>query len=109
MLSCPATSCNASGDWVVPRFRVARGCQDVSSFAMGKRSTRIAKRDDFENAFRAVEEAIGTSLAKNPAAAALDRLGGLKGEKAQTPEVTSEEKAAIAPKAANARWKDNPT
>jgi hypothetical protein len=41
---------------------------------MVKRSSRIAKRDDFQNALATVEKAIGASLAKkepNPAAVAL--------------------------------------
>ena len=46
-----------------------------------KRSSRRAKRDDFQNALRPVEEAIGASLTKNPAAVALGRQGGLKGAK----------------------------
>jgi len=43
--------------------------------------------------------------AKNPAAVALGRLGGLKGGKARAKILTSKERTAIAQKAAKARWK----
>ncbi len=42
--------------------------------------------------------------AKNPAAVALGRLGGLKGGKARAKKLTSKQKSAIATKAAVARW-----
>jgi hypothetical protein len=42
---------------------------------------------------------------KNPAAVALGRLGGLKGGKARAESLTRKRRAAIAKKAANARWK----
>jgi hypothetical protein len=74
---------------------------------MVKRSSRIAKRDDFQNQLRAVEEAIGASLGKNPAAVALGRAGGLKGGKARAEALTPEQRKAIAQKggeAKAARW-----
>jgi hypothetical protein len=37
---------------------------------MSKRSTRIAKRDEFENALKEVEEKIRSRRGKNPAAVA---------------------------------------
>ena len=43
--------------------------------------------------------------AKNPAAVALGRLGGLKGGKARAKKLTKEERRAIALKAAKVRWK----
>ena len=43
--------------------------------------------------------------AKNPAAVALGRLGGLKGGKARAKKLSSKEKSTIAKKAAKARWK----
>lgn len=43
--------------------------------------------------------------AKNPAAVALGRLGGLKGGKARAKKLTSERRKEIAKKAALARWK----
>jgi hypothetical protein len=41
---------------------------------------------------------------KNPAAVALGRMGGLKGGKARAAKLTKAERAAIAKKAAAARW-----
>lgn len=64
----------------------------------------MAKRDDYQNALRTVEEAIGSSLGKNPAAVALGRLGGLKGGKARAKKLTPEERKAIAQQAAKTRW-----
>ena len=69
---------------------------------MPKRSS--AKRDDFQNALRTVEDAIGSSLGKNPAAVALGRQGGLKGGKARAKKLTPEQRKAIAQRAAQARW-----
>jgi hypothetical protein len=74
-------------------------CDDVF---MPKRSS--VKRDDFQNALRTVEEAIGSSLGKNPAAVALGRLGGLKGGKARAKKLTPEQRKAIAQQAAETRW-----
>jgi hypothetical protein len=71
---------------------------------MVKRSSRMAKRDDFQNALRAVEEAIGSSLTKNPAAVALGRRGGLKGGKARAKKLTPEQRKAIAQQGGKARW-----
>jgi hypothetical protein len=42
--------------------------------------------------------------AKNPAAVALGRLGGLKGGKARSEKLSAEEKREIAKKGAQARW-----
>lgn len=69
--------------------------------AMPKRSS---KRDDFQNALRVVEDAIGSSLGKNPAAVALGRKGGLKGGKARAKTLTPERRAEIAKLAASKRW-----
>ena len=77
---------------------------------MVKRSSRKAKRDDYQNALATVEQAIGASLAKkepNPAAVALGRLGGLKGGNARAEALTPEQRKAIAQKgglAKAARW-----
>jgi hypothetical protein len=38
----------------------------------------MAKREDYQNGFRVVEEAIGSSVTKNAEAVALARTGGLK-------------------------------
>lgn len=57
-----------------------------------------------------VAQATGTPMTKpvkhkkNPAAVALGRLGGLKGGKARADKLTSEQRKAIAQKAAAARW-----
>lgn len=45
-----------------------------------------------------------TDDGKNPAAVALGRKGGLKGGKARAESMTSEERSAIAKKAAESRW-----
>lgn len=42
--------------------------------------------------------------AKNPAAVALGRLGGLKGGKARAEMLSADERSEIASKAAHARW-----
>jgi hypothetical protein len=65
---------------------------------------RSSKRDSFQNALRVVEEAIGASLWKNPAAVALGRQGGLKGGKARAKALSTEVRREIAQKAAKARW-----
>jgi hypothetical protein len=44
--------------------------------------------------------------AKNPAAVALGRLGGLKGGKARAAKLSPKKRSAIAKKAAQARWKN---
>ena len=43
-------------------------------------------------------------VAKNPAAVALGRLGGLKGGKARAEKLTPEQRKEIALKAAQTRW-----
>jgi hypothetical protein len=45
-----------------------------------------------------------TGDGKNPAAVALGRLGGLKGGNARAASLTQKKRAAIAKKAARARW-----
>jgi hypothetical protein len=68
------------------------------------------KRDVAQNALQIVEQAIGEPLkslsAKNPAAVALGRLGGLKGGKARASKLSPARRKAIAKKAASARWED---
>jgi hypothetical protein len=44
-------------------------------------------------------------VAKNPAAVALGRLGGLKGGRSRAESLTAKQRSAIAKKAASARWK----
>jgi hypothetical protein len=51
--------------------------------AMSKRSTRIAKRDEFENAIKEVEEKIRSRRGTNPAAVVpteTEQPGGESGE-----------------------------
>jgi hypothetical protein len=52
----------------------------------------------------ATESGVGRD-AKNPAAVALGRMGGLKGGKARAESLSAQERARIAKKAAKARWK----
>ena len=51
------------------------------------------------------DEGQAEDSAKNPAAVALGRLGGLKGGRARALKLSAEERSAIARKAAAARWK----
>jgi hypothetical protein len=74
---------------------------------MPKHSSRKEKRDPFQNALRVVEEAIGSSLSKNPAAVALGRRGGLKGGDARAAKLTPARRKEIAQDAAKARWSKN--
>jgi len=46
---------------------------------------------------------------KDPAAVALGRKGGLKGGKARAASMTPEERSAAAKKAAEARWRKEPS
>jgi hypothetical protein len=63
------------------------------------------------HADHAIQEAIGEAPPpepepeKNPAAVALGKLGGAKGGKARAANMTPEERAESARKAAQARWK----
>ena len=64
-----------------------------------------------QNAFRLMLEATGQAPKtappeKNPAAVALGKLGGAKGGKARAAALTPKKRAAIAKKAAKARWGD---
>jgi len=78
-----------------------------------------AKGEDFnQSAFRALQETIRISEmpknvvvidgsaahAKNPAAVALGRLGGLKGGKARKDKLSPERRREIASTAARTRW-----
>jgi len=65
---------------------------------------RRSSKDDFQNALAVVEEAIGSSLGKNPAAVALGRMGGKKGGKARAAKLSAERRKAIAQQAAKTRW-----
>jgi translation initiation factor 2B subunit (eIF-2B alpha/beta/delta family) len=90
---------------------------------MQKRSSKKPKGDVNTVAFNVVQEAISEThaatlerltkeseelgrriKAKNPAAVALGRLGGLKGGKARAKALTKDQRKAIAIKAAKKRW-----
>ena len=81
---------------------------------MPKRSSK-PKEDVNQLAARIVAQATGEAPklkvarddkpAKNPAAVALGRLGGLKGGKARADKLSKRRKSEIASKAAKARWK----
>jgi hypothetical protein len=49
-----------------------------------------------------------TDDGKDPAAVALGRKGGLKGGKARAESLSAKQRAAIAKKAATARWRSKP-
>jgi hypothetical protein len=75
---------------------------------MPKRSSS----DINETAFRIVQQSTGQAApvlppipAKNPAAVALGRLGGLKGGKARAESLTAKQRSEIAKRAALKRWK----
>lgn len=79
---------------------------------MPERSRKKRSRDANTLAFEIVQEATGQAPgpeksdepAKNPAAVALGRLGGLKGGKARAAKMTPKERSDAARKAARARW-----
>jgi hypothetical protein len=60
----------------------------------------MAKRDDYENTFRTIEQSLGSSSSKNPAAA-LGRQDRLKESKAKSKKFT-----AAQPTATTRRAKD---
>lgn len=71
--------------------------------------SRNRSTDANELAKRLVDEATGAAPkteppAKDPAAVALGRRGGLKGGKARAAKLTPEERTEAARKAATARW-----
>lgn len=74
---------------------------------MPKRSSK----DLNQTAFSIVQQSTGQAApvsppapAKNPAAVALGRLGGLKGGKARAAALTAKKRKEIAQKAAKSRW-----
>jgi len=74
---------------------------------MPKRSSK-PPQDENVAALRAVAALTGIAPAKNPAAVALGKLGGLKGGAARARKLSAKRRAAIARKAARARWKRPP-
>jgi hypothetical protein len=77
---------------------------------MPRRASKPRKNEDInEAAFRVVREATEKhdpeARKKNPAAVMLGRLGASKGGKARAARLSAKRRAAIARKAALARWK----
>jgi hypothetical protein len=76
------------------------------------KSKKPKRREDLNQlAHRIVQEATGTrprtpdpDAGKDPAAVSLGRRGGLKGGKARAKKLGAKKRAAIAKKAAAARW-----
>jgi hypothetical protein len=69
----------------------------------------MPKKDLNQIAASIVAQVTGTKpkeeVAKNPAAVALGRLGGLKGGKARAASLSASKRKQIAKKAAQSRWK----
>ena len=76
---------------------------------MPERSSKEANRGDVNqtaaSVLAEVTQAVEDAPAKNPAAVALGRKGGLKGGKARAESLSAAKRARIARKAAKARWK----
>lgn len=73
---------------------------------------RSSKQKDTQQLARGVLDAVvpdaeakAEKPAKNPAAVALGRLGGLKGGKARAASLSAAKRKAIAKKAAESRWR----
>jgi hypothetical protein len=81
---------------------------------MAKKPTKKRPSDPNQLAKMLVDELTGQEEspqeppAKNPAAVALGRLGGLKGGPARAKKLTKEQRSESARKAAKARWEKNP-
>jgi hypothetical protein len=76
---------------------------------MPQRSSKRQETDPNRRAYLTMLKATGQDVpgaepAKNPAAVALGRLGGLKGGKARAKSLSAAKRKAIAKKAARARW-----
>jgi len=73
----------------------------------------MKRRDVNEIAFATLQQAIGAMSkersARKAQAAKLGRRGGLKGGKARKKALSAERRSEIARKAAQARWKKEPT
>jgi hypothetical protein len=86
-----------------------RHVSHYASLTMHKRSSKQGPEDINEAAFRVVDAAIRepsdeVRVEKNQAAVELGRLGGLKGGRARADKLSSDERIAIARRAAAARW-----
>lgn len=87
------------------------GTQLWQAWGMPKRSSNKRSKDVNQLAASILGQATSESKPqeKNPAAVALGRLGGLKGGKARADSLSSEKRAEIAKKAAEARWGKKPS
>jgi hypothetical protein len=74
---------------------------------MPKRSSKDLNQAAFSIVQQATGQVPAPQPAKNPAAVALGRLGGLKGGKARAASLTPAKRKAIAKKAAEKRWRAN--
>ena len=71
---------------------------------MPKRSSKPDVNQIAASIIDQVTQAAEETPAKNPAAVALGRMGGLKGGRARAESLTPAKRAKIARKAAKARW-----
>lgn len=86
----------------------SEGPQLWHTWGMPKRSSKPRSKDVNQLAasiLAAVTQEAKEQPAKNPAAVALGRLGGLKGGNARKEALSPQRRAEIAKKAAEARWK----
>jgi len=74
---------------------------------MPKRSSKDINQTAFSIVQRVTRQA-EAEPAKNPAAVALGRLGGLKGGKARAEALSAKKRQEIARKAAAKRWSERP-
>jgi hypothetical protein len=77
---------------------------------MPKRSSKDLNQTAFsvvQQATEGITPPLQPAPAKNPAAVALGRLGGLKGGKARAASLTPSKRKEIARKAAKKRWQKN--
>jgi hypothetical protein len=78
---------------------------------MAKKPAKKKPAKDYQQIARRVLNSVAPDAkppAKNPAAVALGRLGGLKGGKARASKLTKKQRSEIAKKAARARWNSLP-
>ena len=101
------------------REALAIDCTACHTLGMPKQSSKAKRpaRDEVQAAYDVIQRVIQqteaatkplpeTAAAKNPAAVALGRLGGLKGGKARAEKLSARKRSEIAKKAAAARWRN---
>jgi hypothetical protein len=97
----------APGDWCVTASgRVTYYCHAERFADWQAARMQAARMDVSELAASIVAEAVTEepAPARNPAAVALGRLGGLKGGPARAAKLTADQRSEIATKAARTRW-----